>query len=165
MRSKGSPAELERRRRLAMERRQEGYTQLQIANFLGVAVRTVQRWESAWKSQGEDGLAAIPASGRPPKLTARQAKIVLSWLRKSPTDYDFIGELWTAGRVAQLIERQFGVRFHPHYISHWLSQRGISPQKPKRQAVERNERKIKAWVREVWPQIVKKGLMKTPMSY
>lgn len=164
MRPKGSPAELEARRRLAMDRLQEGYSQDEVARFLGVHVRSVQRWVASFRCQGSKGLAAKPAPGRPAKLSARQERIVLGWLAKSPTAFGFANELWTARRVGQLIEQKFGVHFHPRYLNAWLSCRGITPQKPQRVFRERNQAAIDTWLRVRWPEILKKGLARTLTS-
>jgi transposase len=140
---------------LAVARVRSGYTQKEVADFLGVHPRSVQRWMQAYRRHGLAGLKAKPASGRPPKLTARQQRQVLQWFRRSPTEFGFSTELWTAPRVAKLIERKFKVRFHPRYLNQWLAQRRITPQMPSRRARERNEREIRRWVREEWPRIKK----------
>jgi transposase len=44
MRSKGTAAELESRRRLAIERVGQGWTQKDVAEFLGVHHVTVKKW-------------------------------------------------------------------------------------------------------------------------
>lgn len=141
-----------------MDRLRQGYTQAEVAKFLGVNVRTVQRWMAAYRQQGDEGLAAKPASGRPPKLTYEQIEIVLSWFRKSPSEFGFVGELWTAPRVAKLIEDTFGVIFHPRYLNAWLADRDITPQKPAKRASQRDQERIDAWIANDWPRILKKGL-------
>lgn len=155
MRTDGTPAELERRRRLAVLRVRSGYTQKEVADLLGVHPRTVQRWMQTYREQGMRGLKARPAPGRTPKLTLRQEQTVLRWFLRSPTEFGFTTELWTAPRVAELILRKFRKRFHPRYLNQWLAQRRITPQKPSRQARERNQRKIRRWMREEWPRIKK----------
>ena len=75
MRSAGTPAELERRRRLAVQRVAEGYDASEVADFLGVDPRSVRRWVAAWHQHGAAGLQARPVSGRPPKLSHTQEKI------------------------------------------------------------------------------------------
>jgi len=77
---------------------------------------------------------------------------VLSWFAKSPTEFGFGSELWTAARVALLIERFFAVRFH----SAWLAQRRITPQKPQLQPRERDQAAIDRWLAEDWPRLKKK---------
>src|SRR4051794_19207697 len=129
MRTKGSPDELEHRRRLAVQRSLEGYSADEIAEFLGISSRTVWRWLASYRDRGPQGLTARPIPGRPPKLTVTQEKITLRWLRGSPVEHGFATELWTAPRLAQLIEEEFAVRFNPRWLSTWLRDRGFTPQK------------------------------------
>jgi transposase len=164
MRTDGTPAELERRRRLAVRRVLSGHTQKDVADFLDVHPRTVQRWMKLYREHGMRGLKARPASGRPPKLTPQQEREVLRWFRQSPTKFGFKTELWTAPRVAELILRKFRKEFHTRYINQWLAQRRITPQKPSRQARERNEREIRRWLREEWPRIKKVRGVGVPTS-
>jgi transposase len=149
--------ELEQRRRLAVDRVNAGYSQTQVAHILKVAPRSVRRWIHAFRQGGDDALQAKPRRGRPCKLTLEQARTVLGWFRQSPKDFGFATELWTARRVAQLIRQQFDVSMNHRYLSAWLTARGITPQKPQRQARERDQAEIERWLREDWPRIQKKG--------
>lgn len=153
MRPQGSAAELERRRRLAVARVNAGYTQKEVADFLGVHPDSVSRWVNRFRQEGAAGLKAKPHPGRTPKLDAQQEREVLSWLARPPTDFGFTTELWTARRVAKLIKKAFGVQFHSRYISQWLAKRRVTPQKPRRRPRERDEVKIKRWIAEDWPRI------------
>src|SRR6516225_1476804 len=102
MRTKGSAPELERRRRLAVQRIQEGYRPIDVARFLGVHPKSVLRWCARFRDDGRHGLAARPHRGRPPKLTFDQELEVLTWFYARPTAYGFATDLWTAPRIAQL---------------------------------------------------------------
>jgi transposase len=156
MRCTGSPAELERRRQLAVQRVLEGYSSREVAQFLGVDPRSVRRWVAAYRRDGGEGLLSRPASGRPPKLTATQEKIVRRWLSDNPSVHGFETELWTAPRLGQLIQEEFGVRFHPRYLSSWLRDHGFTPQRPQRVPRERDPRVIAAWLESDWPRIKKR---------
>jgi transposase len=164
MRTQGSPDELERRRLLAVQRILEGYAAAEVAEFLEVSPRTVWRWLARYRGTGLEGLAARPASGRPRKLTTTQEKIVLRWLRDDPTEHGFPTELWTAPRLANLIEREFGVRLNPRYLNTWLRDRGFTPQKPQRVARERDPAAIEAWLATDWPRIKKRRGDEAPHS-
>src|SRR5262245_19244451 len=152
---RGSAAERERRRRLAVTRITEGWPQTKVAAFLGVHPRTVRDWWARHLADPQHGLDAKPHPGRTPKLTADQENLVLSWFDHNATDFGFPNELWTAGRVAQLIEQRLGVHFHPHYVSAWLARRRITPQKPENQARERDPAKIERWCNDDWPEVKK----------
>jgi transposase len=55
---------------------------------------------------------------------------VLSWLSKSPKAFGYKTDLWTTRRLAEVIENRYGVRFNSNYLAAWLTDRGLSPQKP-----------------------------------
>jgi transposase len=164
MRSKGSPGELEHRRRLAVQRVVEGYSAEEVADFLGVDIRSVRRWVAVFRRHGWAGLEAQPISGRPRKLTRTQEKIVLRWLDDKPTDHGFATELWTAPRLAQLIQEEWSIELHPWSVCRWLRRHGLSLQKPQRVPRERDPAVIAAWLATEWPRIKKKRAGATPTS-
>jgi transposase len=164
MRSKGTAAELEARRVAAVRRVDEGWAQKDVAAFLGVHPVTVAKWVARHRADGVDGLAARPTPGRPRFLSAEQERKVLGWLSESPTKRGFRTDLWTARRVAELIDKKFGVRFHPNYLREWLSERNYTPQKPARRARQRDQAAIDQWVAKDWPRIQKRRTRTTPTS-
>ena len=161
MRSQGTARELEQRRQLAVARVAEGYSQAEVAAFLGVHRSTVSRWVCTARDHGAGALAPKPTPGRPPKLTARQEKTVLGWVGKSPTRFGFASDLWTSRRLATLIEQRLGVRFNSNYLVEWLRLREHTPQKPAQPAKERDEAAIARWRQEDWPRLQKKPGKKT----
>src|SRR6266550_2453523 len=122
MRTPGSPDFLEYRRRLAVQRVLDGYSTQEVADFLDIDRSSVRRWLGTLRRHGSAGLRAQPVLGRPPKLTATQEKIVRRWLTEDATQLGFATALWTAARLAQLIEQEWGVTFHPDYLGFWLRQ-------------------------------------------
>lgn len=164
MRSKGTAAELEARRLLAVRRVGEGWAQKDVATFLGVHPVTVKKWVARHRADEDNGLKAKPTPGRPPFLTDDQERKVLGWLNEPPTKHGFGTDLWTARRVAELIHKKFGVRFHPNYLREWLSKRNYTPQKPARRARQRDQAAIDRWVAQDWPRIQKRRPRTTPTS-
>jgi transposase len=164
MRSKGTAAELEARRRLAVQRVREGWAQKDVAAFLGVHPVTVAKWVARHRADEDHGLKAKPTPGRPQFLPPTQERKVLGWLTQSPTRHGFDTDLWTARRVAELIHKKFGVRFHPNYLREWLTKRDYTPQKPARRARQRNPAAIARWVAEDWPRIQKRRGTSVPTS-
>lgn len=150
MRTAGDPLELEPRRCLAVARYGEGYSAEEIADFLGVAARSVWRWVAAFRRCGYRGLAARPVPGRPPQVSHTQEKVVLRWLRGPATEHGFATDLWTTARLTRLIADEFGVRFHPDYLGTWLRTRDQTPQKPERVPRERDDAAIAAWCTGLW---------------
>jgi len=152
-------------RRMAVARLEDGYDTREVADFLGVSLRSVQRWLRAKLLLGESALVNRPRPGRPPKLDNIRAAAVLGWLDKSPSDFGFPTQRWTARRVGELIDREFGVQMNRRYLSDWLGRRGITPQIPARVAQERDEGQIRWWVSQLWPRIKKKPAMMAQTSF
>ena len=144
-------------RMLALLRLADGWTRQEVAQFIGVHPRTLRRWHSRVRREGEVGLCDRPRSGRPPKLSAARVEQVLGWVEdRSPRDFGFITERWTAPRLAGVIEERFGIQLHKRYLNDWLRRRGITPQILQRRPRERNPLLIEALVRHRWSRVKKK---------
>lgn len=156
MRPKGSAKELEVRRRIAAKLLQQGKGICDVAGLVGASPSSVHRWKEALKRGGEDALKAKPHPGRPSRLSSRQKKRLQKILLKGPLAAGFSTDLWTCRRLAEVIERVFGVKYHPDHVWHILRLMSFSCQKPERRARERDEVAIAKWRRYRWPYI-KKG--------
>jgi transposase len=156
--------ELENRRVLAVERVNQGYSQADVARILGVDARSVRRWVHDFRQGGLEALQSKGHPGRPPKLDAEQTATVLSWFRHSPTAFGYDTDLWTARRVTDLIGKHFGIAFNSRYLSAWLSNHDITPQRPQKVAQQHDTERIDAWIRDDWPEILKKGVPRMPIS-
>jgi transposase len=156
MRPRGSPEELERRRRRAIELLKQGQPPVEVARRLQVDRRSVRRWKATHAREGPAGLRARPTAGRPAKLNAHAKERLEERLFKGAKAAGFPSDLWTCPRVLQVIARQFGVHYHVDHIGRLLHGLGWSPQKPQRRAVERDEGKIRNWIKRDWPRIKKK---------
>lgn len=155
---------MEARRRLAVTRVNEGWKHKDVAAFLGVSLKAVGNWVAAYRAAGDDGLKSTPRTGPAPKLTRRREQSVLSWLARSPQAFGYKTDLWTTRRLAEVIDKRFGVRFNANYLAEWLSARGHSPQKPETPAVERDNPAIARRVAEDWPRVKKKRGTSGPTS-
>jgi transposase len=156
---------LEYQRFLALARLDDGFEPREVADFLDVSARSVQRWARARDRDGEQTLWARPRTGRPSKLDPAQAARVIAWLEKNPCDLGFATQRWTAKRVAELIERELGVAMNSRYLSDWLRRHGVTPQIPVRVPQERDDAEVSRWVRTVWPRIKKKPVTAAGSSY
>jgi transposase len=156
MRPHGSPKELEQRRQRAISLLREGYQPVDVATMLDVDRRSVRRWKATHRQKGEKGIRAKQASGRPSKLDSTALRKLEKALLKGSRKAGYPTDLWTCPRVAQLIHSLFGVRYHVDHIGRILHDLGWSPQKPERRAIERDETRIKEWVKVDWPRIKKK---------
>ena len=116
MRTKGSAAELEQRRRIAARLLEQGMKPIRVAEALGVSPAAVTRWRQAWRKGGEKALAAKPHPGGKPRMTPAQLRRLGKLLLKGPRPHGYPTELWTLGRVAEVIAVNFGVQYHPEWM-------------------------------------------------
>jgi len=157
MRLPGSAKVLESRRRRALALVQQGLSLNAAARRLGCAPSSVMRWMDAHHRLGDAGLKVRPAPGRPRRLTTRQEARLLRELLRGALAHGYGTDLWTTKRIAEVIERTFGVHYHRSHVSRLLARNDWSPQKPERRARERDEAAIARWKRTRWPR-VKRGL-------
>jgi transposase len=157
MRPSGTAAELERRRRRAVELLDQGEPPQAVARILGVARSSLWRWRRLAQA-GPDALAAKPHPGRPPLLTDAQLADLEALLEKGAPAHGWPTDLWTASRVAQLIRRHFGIGLHPEHVRKILKRRlQWSSQKPQRRARERNDQEVERWKGDEFPRIVRQA--------
>jgi transposase len=148
----------EGRRLRAWELSQQGWRQREIACALGVTPGAVCQWmKRAEAGAGPEALRKRKAPGAACRLTPNQQIQVLKWLCQGAQAHGFQGELWTRKRVARLIERKLGVRYHPGHVSKLLQSWRWSPQKPEQRANQRDEAAIAQWVKTRWPTIKKES--------
>src|SRR5258706_16378507 len=100
----------EGRRKRARALKQEGWPRKHIAAALGVGEGAVGQWlKRARDGGGVAALAHRPPPGMTPRLSAeRRARLPTLLSRGAPASGS-TGDVWTAKRVAAVIERSFGV--------------------------------------------------------
>ena len=143
----------EARRLQAWRLKQQGWPQRQIAEALGVSEGAVSRWVTRVREGGPQALRHRPPPGAPPRLAPEQLARLPSLLERGPEAYGFRGQLWTRGRIAAVIQRAFGVSYHPRHVGRLCKAIRWSPQKPARRARQRDEAAIAQWRDDTWPAI------------
>jgi transposase len=133
----------------------QGASQATVARALGVSRMTAHRWYHAWHAKGRRALQAAGRAGRKPRLNRQQWVRLEAALLRGPTAHGFATDLWTLPRIAAVIARRTGVRYHPAHVWRLLQGLHWSLQRPARQARERDEGAIGRWRRQRWPQVKK----------
>jgi transposase len=147
---------LEARRLRAANLLQQGKSQAEVARMLGAHRQTVHRWATRVEREGRAGLKKAGRAGRKPRLGAAELRRIAGELKRGPAVLGYETSLWTAPRVADLIERECGVRYHPGHVWKILRQLGWSCQRPVGRALERDEPAIRRWKKHRWPELKKK---------
>ena len=147
---------LEKRRLQAARLFEKGASQAEVARQTGVSRESARRWYVDWQSRGKQGLKKAGRAGRKPRLDSEQLAVLRRGLVEGPEVLGYGTGLWTTPRVADLIERQTGHKYHPGHVWRILRSLGWSCQRPTGRATQRDEPAIQRWKKVRWPEIKKK---------
>ena len=145
----------ERRRAGGLLLKSSKLTQAEIARQLDVSRATVSAWAKKVNKEGIHGLRRRKAIGGVSKLTTEQKRKLKRILDRGALASGFSTERWTLRRVAELIEREFEVIYHPNYLNRLLTKLGFSQQMPMPQAIEQDRELVQAWLERDLPRVKK----------
>mgnify|MGYP001380119159 CR=1 FL=1 len=153
--TKIDPKQLEKRRLKAARLFERGLGPSEIARRLKVSCQSACRWLARLRAGGMSAVQAQPW-GRPSLMSEAQLRDLERALIEGPEKSGYPTPLWTARRVADLIRRKTGVRYHTDHIYRLLARLGWSCQRPTGRALERDEAAIRRWKRRQWPALKKR---------
>ncbi len=111
----------EERRLRAWELHQQGWSQRQIAEAVGVTQGAVSQWLTrVHQSESVESLRRHPAPGRHPALTEEQIGQLPALLARGAEAFGFEDNHWTTRRIAAVFKEVFGVSYHPAHVSRVL---------------------------------------------
>lgn len=145
---------LEQRRKQAAQLLTKGMKQAEIARTLGVSRQSVSVWAKAQEADRQ-AWRRKPLGYRPALDDAQRKRLCRRLLRGAQAN-GFDTDVWTLRRIAQLIQREFGISYCKAGV--WLIVRamGFSCQRPTSRARQRDEQAIQQWRLERWPMLKKK---------
>ena len=124
--------QLEERRFSAARLFDQGLSQAEVARQTGVSRESARRWYQQWQSRGKAGLRQAGRAGRKPRLHPPQMEALRRNLNEGSEVLGYGTGPWTNSKVAHLIERQTGQKFHPGHVWRILRSLGWSRQRPTR---------------------------------
>lgn len=136
---------------------EEGWSQVEAAEALGVGERQVRRWmkrfrRGGWsalnkRSRGRSAHDQMRLSG------AQQTRLVEAIKTRCPDQLRIPGLLWTRSSVRDLIERECGMRLDLSTVGRYLRRWGFTLKRPVKRALEQDPVVVEAWLSDVYPQI------------
>lgn len=130
-----------------------GHSRAEVAAHCGVSWRAAHEWYRLWRTQGAEALRAKKKPGPAPKFSEEDMEVLAGELRRGPVAHGYENDLWSLPRVGRLINETFARKVSPSEVWRLLRRMRWSPQKPRRQARERDEEKITQWKEQRWPQL------------
>ena len=132
----------------------------EVAEMLSLGEQTVRDYRNQYLFKGMASLVYEAPPGRPSKLTKTQRQQLAEWLKASPQDSGYTSGCWNTPMIQDLIQRQFGVEYHPHYLCTLLKNMGFSYQKARFVSDHLNEAKRLEWRQTRWPKILRQARQK-----
>jgi transposase len=145
------------RRLRALQLKEQGWYQRDIAEALGVSEDAVSRWLVRARDGGPEALLARSSPGPPSRLSSAQKWLIPEFLWHGAEAYGFRGEVWTCARVARVLEEELGVHYHKDHVGRLLQELRWTPPVPIRRAIQRDEEAIRRWREEVWPDLLRRA--------
>lgn len=134
-----------------------GRTPPQIAQLLQVHRTRVHAWVRDWNEYGPEAVKEGHRSGRPRELSSAQREQLHDLVESGPVAYGLNTGVWTSPLLADVIEEEFGVVYHPGHVRKLLHQLGCSVQRPTTRLVQADPQAQNKWIRYTYP-----NLKKTP---
>ena len=136
---------------------EQGWTQVQVAEALGVHERQVRRWQKRFRQGGWKALAKR-RRGRSSEAqmvlsAAQQSKLVQAIKSCHPDQLRIPALLWTRSAVQELIERECGVRLDLSTVGRYLRRWGFTLKRPSKRALEADPVVVEAWLTDVYPKL------------
>jgi transposase len=134
-----------------------GYSELELAEVLGVCHETISRWWSAYVAAGTDALPG-DRTGRPlgtgRLLSEDQAQRIRQCLDNyQPQALGIPHALWTRRAVRQLIRQEFAIDLAERTVGQYLRRWGYTPKKPSRRGRRQDPDEVEQWLLETYPAI------------
>jgi transposase len=134
-----------------------GYTEVDLADLLGVCNATISRWWTAYRTDGVDSLPGA-RTGRPEGsgrlLSDAQADRIKSLIDdNSPEKLNITHALWTRRAVRDLIHKEFNINLAERTVGQYLRRWGYTSKKPTRHARKQDPDEVKEWLDKTYPAI------------
>jgi transposase len=134
-----------------------GYSELDLAEVLGVCHETISRWWTAYRA---DGLLALPGdrTGRPlgagRLLTEEQAQRIKACIDfRLPDEVGLPHALWTRRAVRELIRKEFDIDLALRTVGQYLRRWGYTSKKPSRRSRQQDPDAVEEWLLDTYPSI------------
>lgn len=114
-----------------LKRLYDGAALAAAAQDIGVSQGTASNWVTRWNEGGLGKLTPNFGGGRPPKLDEAEQEQLIARLRE--------GQPWKKQEIQHLLNEEFDVEYHPHYLPTFLDKLGLHYAIPRTKRPKRPE--------------------------
>jgi len=124
-----------------------------VAKAYGTDRTTVFRWIKRYAEHGDIGLHRQAGSGRPRKLREMDNQRFWDLVLQPATHYGYETDLWTVGRVHQVVQETLKVVISKDTIWRRLREAGLTYQQPERHYFQADDKEREQWIDQQLPRI------------
>ena len=144
------------RNQLIVDLASDGKTQSAIGQLVHCSQSWVSHVLAQHEASGDSMLTlVVEQRGKTCLLSHEDLEKLPAILSEGALKHNFDTDNWTRERIADLIAKEFGVRYHPSHISKLMRKINFTVQKPKRKAYEQVPEEIQKWQNETLPALKK----------
>lgn len=148
------------RRKLALRKIDDGWDKESVADLIEVHKKTLEGWLRKRKELEKNAFHG-EKRGNPNDRRilndAQQEDIVAAIKNTTPDDHDVSAYLWSRKAISEFVKKKYTITLIPQCVSQYAKLWGFTPQRPKKQALEQDEKKVERWLKEDYPKILKRA--------
>jgi transposase len=140
-----------------------GFSEVDVADLLGVSRETVSRW---WTAYAAGGLEAIPGdrTGRPVgsgrTLSDEQARRIQRQIDDhSPEQLGVAAAVWSRKAVRDLIRHEYAIEMPVRTVGEYLKRWGYTAKAPRRHAKDQDPDEVDRWLEGTYPAIAARAAL------
>lgn len=97
----------------------------QVAAALKLSAATARRYAALFSAGGRDSLLRVSDVGRRGRLPEEGLSWLIAAIKHAPVLQGFPAARWTREALAELVEREFGVRYSRSHINRLIRDHGL----------------------------------------
>lgn len=148
------------RRRLALRKIDDGWDKESVVELVEVHKKTLEGWirkREALNKNAFHGEKRGNPNDRRLLSDIQQRRIITAIKNTTPDEHDISAYLWSRKAISEFVKKEYDIEIIPQCVSHYAKMWGFSPQRPKKQASEQDEKKVEKWLKEEYPKILKRA--------
>lgn len=144
------------RRKQAFKLLDKGHDKYEVADFSEAHFKTVEDWiknRKQYEKNNYHGLKRGNPKDRRLLNDTRQKEIMEAIKKTTPDKHGIEYFLWSRRAIREFIKKKYEIQISLRKVSKYTKNWGFSSQRPKKQTVEQDPKKIQIWLEETYPKI------------
>jgi putative transposase len=117
--------DMETRRLAAAKLFKAGASAIQVGELFDVSRNSAGRWKQLLREEGIRALKKSVAPGRPSRLNEQQRMKLKQLCERGPQAAGYDSSRWTTAMLADAIQEQLGIQYHPDHVGKLLHRMGV----------------------------------------